>query len=99
VADESRMTDPLAPILKELRLMRNEMATNKAEFNQKLVDRRKSVRPQKATQYQPLDSMSRMHNRQLCSLHRAQLLAQRLLSLWMKFHKRVEAVINPAVLE
>jgi hypothetical protein len=38
VADESRMTDPLAAISKELRLMKNEMAANKAEFDQKLVD-------------------------------------------------------------
>jgi hypothetical protein len=38
VADESRMADQLAAILKELRLMKNEMAANKAEFDQKLVD-------------------------------------------------------------
>jgi hypothetical protein len=30
--------DPLATILKELRLMKKEMAANKAEFDQKLVD-------------------------------------------------------------
>jgi hypothetical protein len=33
VADESGMTDPLAAILKELRLMKNEIAANKAEFD------------------------------------------------------------------
>jgi hypothetical protein len=38
VADESRMADPLAAILKELRLMKKEMAANKADFDQKLVD-------------------------------------------------------------
>jgi hypothetical protein len=38
VADESRMTDPLAAFLKELRLMKNEMAANKADIDQKLVD-------------------------------------------------------------
>jgi hypothetical protein len=38
VADESRMTDPLAAILKELRLVKKEMGANKAEFDQKLVD-------------------------------------------------------------
>jgi hypothetical protein len=38
VADESRVADPLAAILKDLRLMEKEMAANKAEFDQKLVD-------------------------------------------------------------
>jgi hypothetical protein len=32
------MADPLAAILKDLRLMKNEMAANKAEFDQNLVD-------------------------------------------------------------
>jgi hypothetical protein len=31
------MTDPLTAILKELCLMKNEMAANKMEFDQKLV--------------------------------------------------------------
>jgi hypothetical protein len=44
VADESRMTDPLAAILKELRLMKKEMAANKAEFDQKLVDLTQEIR-------------------------------------------------------
>jgi hypothetical protein len=44
VADESRMADPLADILKELRLMKNEMEANKAEFDQKLVDRTQEIR-------------------------------------------------------
>jgi Retrotransposon gag protein len=44
VADESRMADPLASILKELRLMEKEMAANKAEFDQKLVDLTQEIR-------------------------------------------------------
>jgi hypothetical protein len=44
VADESRMADPLATILKELRLMKNEMAANKADFDQKLVDLSQEIR-------------------------------------------------------
>ena len=44
VADEPRMTDPLAAILKELRLMKKEMAANKAEFDQKLVDLTQEIR-------------------------------------------------------
>jgi Retrotransposon gag protein len=44
VADETRMSDPLAAILKELRLMKNEMAANKAEFDQKLVDLTQEIR-------------------------------------------------------
>jgi hypothetical protein len=32
VADESSVADPLAAILKELRLMKKEMAAKKAEF-------------------------------------------------------------------
>ena len=44
VADESRMTDPLAAILKELRIMKKEMAANKAEFDQKLVDLTQEIR-------------------------------------------------------
>jgi hypothetical protein len=37
VADESNITDPLAAILKDLRLMKKEMAASKAEIDQKLV--------------------------------------------------------------
>jgi hypothetical protein len=44
VADDSRMADPLAAILKELRLMKKEMAANKAEFDQKLVDLTQEIR-------------------------------------------------------
>jgi hypothetical protein len=44
VADESRMADPLADNLKELRLMKTEMAANKAEFDQKLVDLTQEIR-------------------------------------------------------
>ena len=44
VADESRMTDPLAAILKELRIMKKEMAANKAEFDQKLVELTQEIR-------------------------------------------------------
>jgi hypothetical protein len=44
VADESRMADPLAAILKELRLMKKEMAADKAEFDQKLVDLTQEIR-------------------------------------------------------
>jgi hypothetical protein len=75
-ADESRMTAPLAAILNELYLMKKEMAANKAEFDQNLVDlRRKSARLQKATQHQPLDRISRRHSRPLCSLQMSQWLA------------------------
>jgi hypothetical protein len=95
------MTDPLVAILKELRLLQKEMAANKAEFDQKLVrsDAGKSARLQKATQHQPLDRISRRRSRPLCSLQRSQWLAQRLLSLWLKCHKRVEVVIPSAVME
>jgi hypothetical protein len=44
VADESRMTDPLAAILNELRLMKKEIAANKAEFDQNLVDLTQAIR-------------------------------------------------------
>jgi hypothetical protein len=44
VADESRMTDPLTAILKERRLMKKEMAANKADFDQKLVDLTQKIR-------------------------------------------------------
>jgi hypothetical protein len=44
IADESRMADPLATIFKELRLMKNENAANKAEFDQKLVDLTQEIR-------------------------------------------------------
>jgi hypothetical protein len=44
MADESRMADPLAAILKELRLMKKEMAANKAEFDQNLVDLTQEIR-------------------------------------------------------
>jgi hypothetical protein len=44
VADESRMADPLAAILKELRLMKKEMSVNKAEIDQKLVDLTQEIR-------------------------------------------------------
>jgi hypothetical protein len=39
VVDESRMKNQLAAILQGLRLMKKEMAANKAGFDQKLVDR------------------------------------------------------------
>jgi hypothetical protein len=38
------MADPLAAILKELRLMKKEIAANKAEFDQKLVDLTQEIR-------------------------------------------------------
>jgi hypothetical protein len=38
------MADPLAAILKELCLMKYEMAANKAEFDQKLVDLMQEIR-------------------------------------------------------
>jgi hypothetical protein len=38
------MADPFAAILKELRLMKNEIAANKAEFDQKLVDPTQEIR-------------------------------------------------------
>jgi hypothetical protein len=44
VADESRMKDPLAAILKELRLVKREMTPNKSEFDQKLVDLTQEIR-------------------------------------------------------
>jgi hypothetical protein len=44
VADESRMADLLAAILKKLRLMKKEMAANKAEFDQKLVHLTQEIR-------------------------------------------------------
>jgi hypothetical protein len=44
VADESRMTDRLAAILKELRLMKKYIAANKAEFDQNLVDVTQKIR-------------------------------------------------------
>jgi hypothetical protein len=44
VADESRMTDPSAAFLKELRLMKKKMAANKAEIDQKLVDLTQEIR-------------------------------------------------------
>jgi non-homologous end joining protein Ku len=44
MADESRMTDPLAAILKELRLVKKEMAANKAEFDQNLVNLMQEIR-------------------------------------------------------
>jgi hypothetical protein len=44
VADDSGLTDPLAAILKELRLMKKEMAANKAEPDQKLVDLTQEIR-------------------------------------------------------
>jgi hypothetical protein len=44
VADESRITDPLAAILNELRLMKTELAANMAEFDQKLVDMTQEIR-------------------------------------------------------
>jgi hypothetical protein len=44
VADDSRSADPLATILKELLLMKKEMAANKAEFDQKLVDLTQEIR-------------------------------------------------------
>jgi hypothetical protein len=44
VAGESRMTDPLPAILNELRLTKMEMAANKAEFDQKLVDMTQGIR-------------------------------------------------------
>jgi Retrotransposon gag protein/Zinc knuckle len=44
MADDSRSADPLATILKELRLMKKEMAANKAEFDQKLVDLTQEIR-------------------------------------------------------
>jgi hypothetical protein len=44
VAGDSRTADPLAAILKELRLMKKEMAANKAEFDQKLVDLTQEIR-------------------------------------------------------
>jgi hypothetical protein len=94
------MADPLAAFLTELRLMQNEMAANKAEFDQKLVDfTQEFERRQNATQHQPLDRMSRIRSRPLYSLQRPQCLAQRLISLWLKCHKRVEVVIPPAVME
>jgi hypothetical protein len=44
VADESRMAEPLVAILKELRLIKNEMAANKDEFDQKMVDLTQEIR-------------------------------------------------------
>jgi hypothetical protein len=44
LADECRMTDPLAAILKELRLLKKEMAANKLEFDQKLVELTQEIR-------------------------------------------------------
>jgi hypothetical protein len=44
VADKSRMADPLVAILKELRLMKHEMAANKAEFDHNLVDLTQEIR-------------------------------------------------------
>jgi hypothetical protein len=44
VADDSRSADPLATILKELRLIKKEMAANMAEFDQKLVDLTQEIR-------------------------------------------------------
>jgi hypothetical protein len=44
VAEESGVADPLAATLKELRLMKKEMAANKAEFDQKLVDLTHEIR-------------------------------------------------------
>jgi hypothetical protein len=43
------MTDPLAAILKELRLMKNQMAANKAEFDQNLVDLTQEIRASTAS--------------------------------------------------
>jgi hypothetical protein len=38
VADEFGMANPLAALLKEVRLLKKEVKANKAEFDQKLVD-------------------------------------------------------------
>jgi hypothetical protein len=58
VADESRMSDPLAAILIELRLMKNEMAANKADFDQKLVDLTQEIR---ASTESDTESAARSH--------------------------------------
>jgi Retrotransposon gag protein len=76
------------------------MAANKAEFDQKLVDLTQEIRAStESAQHQPLDRISRRRSRPLRNPQKSQWLAQRLLSPWLKCHKRVEVVIPPAVME